>query len=335
MVFVTLPLDFGLRRHFSWRFVIADVPLPIIGSDFLAHYGLSPDCKHKLLLDRITSLSVREDKPQAILYRIVDLQNFPVPKTARDLRRFLGMVNFYRRFFPSAAKYQSSLNDALSGLRGSQPFAVQHFRHVLEARHCSIYTDHKPITYAFLQHREKLPPVQLNQLSFIGQFTTDIQHISGTDNVVADAFSRISYIAPPPVDLKAIAEAQKGDTELLDLQTSDNTLKLKKIEVPGSACDTQFKVTVAPGSCLFTLSTLEDHQTQPSPLQPFVLQTVTISIHPDIIGPLPPAKSYRYCDSHRPFPVGRSMASESITAEDVLQALLLLISAFGSLKNYN
>ncbi|GFR09959.1 uncharacterized protein TNCT_692631 [Trichonephila clavata] len=77
-------------------------------------------------------------------------------------------------------------------------------------------------------HREKLPHVQLNQLSFIGQFTRDIQHIRGADNVVADAFSRISYIVPPPVDLKAIAEAQKGDTELLDLQTSDNSLKLEK-----------------------------------------------------------------------------------------------------------
>ncbi|GFT44544.1 uncharacterized protein TNCV_2808011 [Trichonephila clavipes] len=58
--FLTLPLDLGLRRHFSWRFVIADVPLPIIGSDFRAHFGLLPDCKHELLLDRITSLSVRE-----------------------------------------------------------------------------------------------------------------------------------------------------------------------------------------------------------------------------------------------------------------------------------
>ncbi|GFU86251.1 uncharacterized protein TNCV_369071 [Trichonephila clavipes] len=88
--------------------------------------------------------------------------------------------------------------------------------------------DHKPITYAFLQCREKLPPVQLNQLSFIGQFTTDIQHISGAENVVGDAFSRISCIAPPPLDLKAIAKAQKGDTKLLHLQTSDNSLKLGK-----------------------------------------------------------------------------------------------------------
>ncbi|GFQ69869.1 uncharacterized protein TNCT_64441 [Trichonephila clavata] len=57
--FLTLTLDLGLRRYFSWLFVIADVSLPIIGSDFLAHFGLLPDRKHKLLLDRITSLSVR------------------------------------------------------------------------------------------------------------------------------------------------------------------------------------------------------------------------------------------------------------------------------------
>ncbi|GFQ64763.1 hypothetical protein TNCT_530031 [Trichonephila clavata] len=37
--------------------------------------------------------------------RIADLQNFSVPKTACDFRRFLGMVNFYRRFLPSAVKY--------------------------------------------------------------------------------------------------------------------------------------------------------------------------------------------------------------------------------------
>jgi cleavage and polyadenylation specificity factor subunit 1 len=27
--------------------------------------------------------------------------------------------------------------------------AVKHFRHMLEARHFTIFTDHKPITYAF------------------------------------------------------------------------------------------------------------------------------------------------------------------------------------------
>ena len=33
-----LNLDFGLKKTFSWKFVIADVSLPIIGSDFLSFY---------------------------------------------------------------------------------------------------------------------------------------------------------------------------------------------------------------------------------------------------------------------------------------------------------
>ncbi|GFY46847.1 retrotransposable element Tf2 protein type 1 [Trichonephila inaurata madagascariensis] len=314
--FLTLPLDLRLRRHFSWQFVIADVPLPIIGSDFLAHYGLLPDCKHKLLLDRITSLSVigQSTGHSMLSIKIISGESSPCDhilkeyptltrpagtlrnishSTVHHIRTTPGPPVFCRprRLAPERMKIAKAefeamvLEGAARRLRGAQPLtwtseldtafskckealsevtllmhpaadvplglftdasachwpayyrelfaiysAVQHFRHVLEAQHCTIYTDHKPITYAFLQHHEKLPPVQLNQLSFIGQFTTDIQHISGADNVVADAFSCISYIAPPPVDLKAIAEAQKGDTELLDLQTSDNTLKLKKSE---------------------------------------------------------------------------------------------------------
>jgi hypothetical protein len=35
--------------------------------------------------------------------------------------------------------------------------AVEHFRHMLEARHFIIFTDHKPITYAFQQKRSRCP----------------------------------------------------------------------------------------------------------------------------------------------------------------------------------
>ncbi|GFQ76420.1 peptidase A2 domain-containing protein [Trichonephila clavata] len=57
--FLMLSLDLELRRHFSWRFVVSDVPSSIIGSDFFDHFGRLPNCKHELLLHRITSLSVR------------------------------------------------------------------------------------------------------------------------------------------------------------------------------------------------------------------------------------------------------------------------------------
>lgn len=63
---------------------------------------------------------------------------------------------------------------------------IQHFRHMLEAQTFTVYVDHKPLTYAFSQDKSKLPPVQLNQLSFIAQFTTDIRYISGATNVVLD-----------------------------------------------------------------------------------------------------------------------------------------------------
>ena len=36
----SLTLNLGLRRSFSWLFIIADVQKPIIGADFLKHNGL-------------------------------------------------------------------------------------------------------------------------------------------------------------------------------------------------------------------------------------------------------------------------------------------------------
>lgn len=54
---ITLTLNFGLRREFSWRFIIADVGKPIIGADFLAHFELLVDLKNQRLVDGITKLT--------------------------------------------------------------------------------------------------------------------------------------------------------------------------------------------------------------------------------------------------------------------------------------
>ena len=52
----TQTLNLGLRRDFTWRFVVADVQTPIIGVDFLSFYGLLVDCRHNRLLNGVTSL---------------------------------------------------------------------------------------------------------------------------------------------------------------------------------------------------------------------------------------------------------------------------------------
>jgi cleavage and polyadenylation specificity factor subunit 1 len=69
---------------------------------------------------------------------------------------------------------------------------------MLEARHFIIFTDHKPITFAFQQKRDKSSLRQFNHLNFVAQFTTDIRHISGQDNIVADALSRVESVTAPP-----------------------------------------------------------------------------------------------------------------------------------------
>lgn len=51
-------LNLGLRRDFIWHFVIAAVGTPIIGSDFLAHYNIMPDCHNRRILDGSTQLMV-------------------------------------------------------------------------------------------------------------------------------------------------------------------------------------------------------------------------------------------------------------------------------------
>ncbi|XP_033361821.1 uncharacterized protein LOC117240074 [Bombus vosnesenskii] len=52
-------LNLSLKRAFKWNFVIADVQTPIIGVDFLSHYGLLVDPRNKRLLDTTTQLSSR------------------------------------------------------------------------------------------------------------------------------------------------------------------------------------------------------------------------------------------------------------------------------------
>ncbi|GFR25644.1 retrovirus-related Pol polyprotein from transposon opus [Trichonephila clavata] len=49
-------LDLGLRRMFKWLFIIAGVSQPIIGADFLRHYGLLVDIRHGCLVDSLTKL---------------------------------------------------------------------------------------------------------------------------------------------------------------------------------------------------------------------------------------------------------------------------------------
>ncbi len=44
-----------------------------------------------------------------------DVKNCPPPQDIKQLQRFLGMINFYRRFLPKCAQILKPLTDLLKG----------------------------------------------------------------------------------------------------------------------------------------------------------------------------------------------------------------------------
>lgn len=67
---------------------------------------------------------------------------------------------------------------------------IQYFRHFLEGRQFGVYTDHTPLIHAFQQGHDRQSPRQIRQLEFIRQFSIDIRHVQGANNVVDDCLSR-------------------------------------------------------------------------------------------------------------------------------------------------
>ncbi len=51
-----------------------------------------------------------------------EIENCPPPQDIKQLQRFLGLINFYRRFLPNCAQVLKPLTDLLKG--GGQNFAL-------------------------------------------------------------------------------------------------------------------------------------------------------------------------------------------------------------------
>ena len=75
---------------------------------------------------------------------------------------------------------------------------IRHFRFILDGRSFTIFTDHKPLTYALSRTTDAWTPKQCRHLSYVAEFTSDIQHMPGAENVVADCLSRPSILFPLP-----------------------------------------------------------------------------------------------------------------------------------------
>ena len=67
---------YKLRRDFPWRCIVADVTTPIIGADFLAHYGILIDFKNCRIQDSTTKIfahgQICHDKYNTLPIRAVE-----------------------------------------------------------------------------------------------------------------------------------------------------------------------------------------------------------------------------------------------------------------------
>ena len=147
------------------------------------------------------------------------------PSSLPDVARDWQPLGFFSRKFTTvqqSERYAPYSRELLAIKEG-----IKYFRHQVEGRQFTVYTDHKPLTTAFTKSSPDALPTTTRALTYISQFTTDIRHVAGDDNAAADALSRIESIVVN--DFTDVATAQQDDDELRQLLTSDSSLQLVAI----------------------------------------------------------------------------------------------------------
>ena len=192
-------------------------------------------------------------KPQAPTSVTVDASNTAMGAQLEQLHEgsWVPIAFFSRKLSQTERKYSAFDRELLAAYN-----AIKHFRHFLEGHSFTLYSDHKPLTTA-LPSKTIHSPRQTRQLSYIAEFTTDIRHIRGKFNVVADALSRIETISsrqdaadathkssnkkesPPQIktslpnlpigDFQRLALDQKDSEEMSQYHTANTGLVLQDI----------------------------------------------------------------------------------------------------------
>ena len=137
-----------------------------------------------------SATSLHHPQPDAPKSLTVDASNTAVGAQLeqRQGRSWVPLAFFSRKLSDSEKKYSAFDREPLAAYSASK-----HFRHFLEGRIFTLYTDHKPLTTALTSQADRSPR-QTRHLSYIAEFTSDIRHIKGKFNVVADALSKVTTV---------------------------------------------------------------------------------------------------------------------------------------------
>ena len=139
-------------------------------------------------------------------------------------------ISFYSRKLNKTEQKYSTFSQELLAIKQ----AVKFFLPFVEGTNFHVLSDHKPFLNIFERKTARDFPREERWLEYISLHTTDIRHVSGKDNTVADALSRhledreeentydqsnLPSIAPilENSEQQKIREAETADAELKDI----------------------------------------------------------------------------------------------------------------------
>ena len=147
---------------------------------------------------------------------------------------WIPLAFFSKKLRPPEKKYSAFDRELLALYLG-----IRHFRYFLEGRQFIAFTDHKPLTFCMSKVSDPWSNRQQRQLLYISEFTTDIRHVQGKDNPVADTLSRATIAdVQLGIEYGAMATAQQQDTEVQAYRTATSS-SLQVEDIPfGTHCVT-------------------------------------------------------------------------------------------------
>ncbi|UYV77242.1 hypothetical protein LAZ67_15000213 [Cordylochernes scorpioides] len=126
-------------------------------------------------------------QPNSTLSVLVDASNVAVGGVLQQLNdtAWEPISFFSKKLSPAETKYSAFDRELLAAF-----LSVKHFSYFLDGKTFMLFTDHKPLTYAFTSKSERSPR-QERHLNYLSQFSMDIRYVKGSENIVADTLSRI------------------------------------------------------------------------------------------------------------------------------------------------
>eukprot|EP00096_Caligus_rogercresseyi_P008993 TRINITY_DN296_c0_g2_i1.p1 TRINITY_DN296_c0_g2~~TRINITY_DN296_c0_g2_i1.p1 ORF type:complete len:1084 (+),score=65.75 TRINITY_DN296_c0_g2_i1:228-3479(+) len=147
-------------------------------------------------------------------------------------------IAFFSKSLDKTQQNYSTFDRELLAIRE----AIRHFRHLVEGKDITIFTDHRPLTTAILSKDPSWNGRQSRHFAEIAEATTDLRHVSGKDNPVADALSRGTINAIPglpsafdqvPLSWADFAECQASDPNVPLYASSVTGLRIENIPHDG------------------------------------------------------------------------------------------------------